>query len=108
MVIVDDIKLASPRPKEVVGLIDALNIDGAALIGGHGENKISRSLAQSAERGLTTSETLNTYDVLRPDKLTLRAAHLKSRSPFEQGNNMNSFDIVKTVRLTEKARRREV
>lgn len=70
VVIVDDIKLASPKTKEVVGLIDALNIDGTALIVATGENKnltlASRNLPNV---GLTTSETLNTYDVLRPDKL---------------------------------------
>lgn len=70
VVIVDDIKLSSPKTKEVVGVIDALKIDGTALIVSTGENKnlmlASRNLPNV---WLTTSETLNTYDVLRPDKL---------------------------------------
>jgi large subunit ribosomal protein L4 len=70
VVIVDDIKLSSPKTKEVVGVIDALQIDGTALIIATGENKNLMLAARNlANVFLTTSETLNTYDVLRPDKL---------------------------------------
>jgi large subunit ribosomal protein L4 len=70
VVILDDIKLSSPKTKEVLGVIDALKIDGTALIIATGENKnlvlATRNISYVT---LTTSETLNTYDVLRPDKL---------------------------------------
>jgi large subunit ribosomal protein L4 len=70
VVIVDDIKLSSPKTKEVVGVIDALQIDGTALIIATGENKnLTLAARNLANVFLTTSETLNTYDVLRPDKL---------------------------------------
>jgi len=70
VVIVDDIKLTSPKTKEIINVIDALNIDGTALIISTGENKnLMLATRNLANVGLTTSETLNTYDVLRPDKL---------------------------------------
>lgn len=70
IVIVDDIKLSSPKTKEVIGVIDALKIDGTAIIVSTGENKNLMLAARNLPNvWLTTSETLNTYDVLRPDKL---------------------------------------
>ena len=70
IVIVDDIKLGSPKTKEVIGVIDALKIDGTAIIVSTGENKNLMLAARNLPNvWLTTSETLNTYDVLRPDKL---------------------------------------
>lgn len=70
VVIVDDLKLASPKTKEIVGVIDALKIDGTALIISTGENKnLILATRNLANVDLTTSETLNTYDVLRQDKL---------------------------------------
>ena len=70
IVIVDDIKLSSPKTKEVIGVIDALQIDGTAIIVSTGENKNLMLAARNLPNvWLTTSETLNTYDVLRPDKL---------------------------------------
>lgn len=70
VIVVDDIKLGSPKTKEIVGVIDALQIDGTALIISTGENKnLGLATRNLANVGLTTSETLNTYDVLRPDKL---------------------------------------
>jgi large subunit ribosomal protein L4 len=70
VVVVDDLKLSSPKTKEVIGVIDALNIDGTALIIATGENKnLSLASRNLPNVTLTTSESLNTYDVLRPDKL---------------------------------------
>jgi large subunit ribosomal protein L4 len=70
VVVVDDLKLSSPKTKEVIGVIDALNIDGTALIVATGENKnLSLASRNLPNVTLTTSESLNTYDVLRPDKL---------------------------------------
>lgn len=70
VVIVDDIKLASPKTKEIINVIDALQIDGTALIISTGENKnLLLATRNLPNVDLTTSETLNTYDVLRQDKL---------------------------------------
>jgi large subunit ribosomal protein L4 len=70
VVIVDDLKLSSPKTKEVIGIVNALEIDGTAIIVATGENKNLMLAARNLPNvWLTTSETLNTYDVLRPDKL---------------------------------------
>jgi len=70
VLIVDDLKLASPKTKEIVGVIDALKVDGTALIISTGANKnLTLATRNLANVDLTTSETLNTYDVLRQDKL---------------------------------------
>jgi large subunit ribosomal protein L4 len=70
VVIVDDFNLSAPKTKEVVAVINALEIDGTATIVATGENKNLALAARNLPNlWLTTSETLNTYDVLRPDKL---------------------------------------
>ena len=71
VVVVDDFKLGSAKTKEVVGVLAALDLSaGTALIVAQEADKnltlASRNLANVA---LTTSDLLNTYDVLRPDKL---------------------------------------
>jgi large subunit ribosomal protein L4 len=78
VLLVDDLKLSSPKTKEFVGVLSALKLDGTALI-----------VAQNADRNLmlasrnvpnvelTTSDSLNTYQVLRSDKLVF------TRSAFE-------------------------
>jgi large subunit ribosomal protein L4 len=70
VIVVDDLKLSSPKTKEIIGVIDALQIDGTALIISTGENKnLVLATRNLPNVDLTTSETLNTYDVLRQDKL---------------------------------------
>jgi large subunit ribosomal protein L4 len=78
VLLVDDLKLSSPKTKEFVGVLSALKVDGTALI-----------VAQNADRNLmlasrnvpnvelATSDSLNTYQVLRSDKLVF------TRSAFE-------------------------
>ncbi len=79
VVLVDDLKLASAKTKEIVGILSALELKGTALIVSQGADKnltlASRNVAKLA---LTTSDLLNTYDVLRPDKLVF------TRSAFEK------------------------
>ena len=70
VIVVDDIKLTSPKTKEIINVIDALQVDGTALIISTGENKnLVLATRNLPNVDLTTSETLNTYDVLRQDKL---------------------------------------
>ena len=79
VIIVDDIKLASPKTKEMVNLIDVLKIDGTTLIISTGANKnLTLATRNLPNVDLTTSETLHTYDVLRQDKLIF------TRSAFEK------------------------
>jgi len=79
VVLLDDLKLESPKTKEFVGILTALDLKGTALIVAHATDKnltlASRNVPHVA---LATSDTLNTYDVLRPDKLVF------TRGAFEQ------------------------
>jgi len=79
VLVVDDLKLESPRTKDFIGVISALDLKGATLIVASGTDK-NLALASRNVRNvaLTTSDLLNTYDVLRPDKL------LFTRSAFEK------------------------
>lgn len=79
VVVVDDLKLGSPKTKEFVGVLSALELKGTALIVSQETDKnlalASRNVPHVA---VTTSESLNTYDVLRPDKLVF------TRGAFEK------------------------
>jgi large subunit ribosomal protein L4 len=79
VVVVDDLKLASPKTKEMVGVISALALKGKTLIVAPGQDKnLTLASRNVPDLALTTSDALNTYDVLRPDKL------LFTRSAFEK------------------------
>jgi large subunit ribosomal protein L4 len=70
VLIVEDINLSSPKTKEFVSVIKALEIKGTALVVSNGDNKNLTLAARNVETvALATSDTLNTYDILRPDKL---------------------------------------
>jgi large subunit ribosomal protein L4 len=79
VVVVDDLKLASPKTQQFVSLISALELTGTTLVVSNGIDKnltlASRNIPSVA---LATSDSLNTYDVLRPNKL------LFTKSAFEK------------------------
>ena len=79
VVVVDDLKLESAKTKEFIGVLSALEVTGSALFVAQGTDKnltlASRNVPNVA---LATSESLNTYDVLRPNKLIF------TRGAFEQ------------------------
>ena len=79
VVVVDELKLDSPKTKGFAGLIAALELKGTTLVVASAADKnlslASRNLPAVA---VATSDSLNTYDVLRPDKL------LFTRSAFEK------------------------
>jgi large subunit ribosomal protein L4 len=79
VVVVDDLKLSSPKTKDFVGMVGKLNLTGSMLVVSAGADKnltlASRNVPNVA---LTTSDSLNTYDVLRPAKL------LFTKSAFEK------------------------
>jgi large subunit ribosomal protein L4 len=79
VIVVDELKLESAKTKDFVVLLSALELSGSALIVAQGTDKnltlASRNIPNVA---LATSDSLNTYDVLRPDKLVF------TRGAFEQ------------------------
>jgi large subunit ribosomal protein L4 len=70
VLVVDDLKLTSPKTKEFLGVLDALQLQGTTLVVSHGVDK-NLLLASRNVPGveLTTGDSLNTYDVLRSDKI---------------------------------------
>lgn len=79
VVVVDDIKLASPKTREINDIIIALDCLGSTLIVSTGADKNLTMAARNVVNvELATSDSLNTYDVLRPDKLVF------TKSAFEK------------------------
>lgn len=79
VVVVDDLKLATPKTREFNKIIIALDCLGSTLIIFHGADKnLTLATRNVVNVELTSSESLNTYDVLRPDKLVF------TKSAFEQ------------------------
>src|ERR1041385_6530999 len=70
VVVIDELNLASPKTKDFLSVLSALNLQGTTLIVGQRPDKnlalASRNISRVA---VTTSDSLNTYDVLRPNKL---------------------------------------
>ena len=79
VVLVDDFKLETPKTKDFIGVISKLDLKGSTLVVSAATDRnlslASRNLPNVA---LATSDSLNTYDVLRPAKL------LFTRSAFEK------------------------
>jgi large subunit ribosomal protein L4 len=78
VVIVDDLKLSSPKTKDFSNLIDALELQGTTLIVAAADKNLTLASRNISYVTMTTGDSLNTYDVLRPDKL------LFTKSAFEQ------------------------
>ncbi len=79
VIVLDSINIAAPKTKEMIALLAALKLDGTTLIVQPDINKnlllASRNIPDLT---VTTSDNLNTYDVLRPDKLVF------TKSSFEK------------------------
>jgi large subunit ribosomal protein L4 len=70
VVVVDELKLGSPKTKEFAGVLSALELKGSALIVASGADRnLTLATRNVPNVTLTTSDLLNTYDVLGPDKL---------------------------------------
>jgi large subunit ribosomal protein L4 len=79
VVLVDDLKLGSAKTKEFIGVLSALELKGTALIVAQAVDKnLTLASRNVADVALTTGDLLNTYDVLRPDKLVF------TKQAFEQ------------------------
>lgn len=79
VVVVDDLNLETSKTKDFIGVLSSLKLDGSTLIVAHEANK-NLSLASRNVRNvkLTTSDELNTYEILRSDKLVF------TRGAFEK------------------------
>ena len=70
VVVVDSLKLSSSKTKEFAGLMSSLELKGTTLIvSSEVDKNLTLASRNIPEVVLTTSESLNTYDVLRPNKL---------------------------------------
>ena len=79
VVVVDDLKFSSPKTKDFVGVVGKLNLTGSMLIVSAGIDKNLTLASRNVPNVLlATSDSLNTYDVLRPAKL------LFTKSAFEK------------------------
>lgn len=79
VVLVDDLKLGTPKTKEFLGVLTALELKGTALfIAQAADPNLTLASRNVPNVALATSDSLNTYDVLRPDKLVF------TRGAFEQ------------------------
>jgi large subunit ribosomal protein L4 len=78
VMVIDDLKLTSSKTKEFLGIMTALEMSGTTLIVAHGADKnLSLASRNVSHVELTTGDTLNTYQVLRSDKV------LFTRGAFE-------------------------
>ncbi|MBI3849622.1 MAG: 50S ribosomal protein L4 [Verrucomicrobia bacterium] len=79
VLVVDELNLSSPKTKEFIGLLSALQISGTALVISPAVDKnLTLASRNIPTVELTTSDALNTYQVLRNDKL------LFTRGAFEK------------------------
>jgi large subunit ribosomal protein L4 len=71
VVVVNDFNLTSAKSKDFVGVLTALELDGgtALIVAGEIDKNLTLASRNVANVELTTSDTLNTYEVLRSDKL---------------------------------------
>ena len=77
VVIVDDLKLSSPKTKDFSNIIDKLELQGTTLVVAAADKNLTLASRNISYVTMTTGDLLNTYDVLRPDKL------LFTKSAFE-------------------------
>lgn len=79
VLVVDDMKLQSPKTKDFVKLLATLQIEGTAIVVSQIQDKnLTLASGNVPNVALVTSDVLTTYDVLRPDKLVF------TRGAFEQ------------------------
>ena len=79
VLVVDDLKLESPKTKEFTGILSALELTGTTLFVGSAIDKnLTLASRNVASVELTTSDELNTYQALRADKLVF------TKSAFEK------------------------
>ena len=79
VIVVDDIKLEAPKTKEFVGVLNALDVKKTALVVTDSANaNLQRASRNVQNVEVTTSDFVNTYQLLRSDKLVF------TRGAFEK------------------------
>jgi large subunit ribosomal protein L4 len=78
VLVVDDLKLPSPKTRDFLVVLSALQVEGTALIVAHGADKNLQLASRNVSRvELTSGESLNTYQVLRSGKLVFTRGALE-------------------------------
>ena len=79
MILIEDLKLESPKTKDFISILSALELKGSTLFVAQNTDKnLSLASRNVPNVTLATSDSLNTYDVLRPNKLVF------TKGAFEQ------------------------
>lgn len=70
VIVVDEFKFSAPKTKEFIAMLDALGVQGTVLVVTDGLNRNLLLAARNLPHVFSvTSADVNTYDILRPDKL---------------------------------------
>jgi large subunit ribosomal protein L4 len=79
VIVLDDIKLEAPKTKEFVGVLKALDVKKTALVVTDSVNENLQRASRNVQNvEVTTSDFVNTYQLLRSDKLVF------TRGAFEK------------------------
>jgi large subunit ribosomal protein L4 len=78
VVVVDDLKLEAPKTKGMLGILQALGLEGTTLVVAGPDKNLALASRNLPNVELTTGEMLTTYQVLKPAKL------LFTRGAFEK------------------------
>ena len=75
VMILEELKVETPKTKEFVKILAALGLDGTTLVVTSSvEQKLLLASRNVQDVAITTSDSLNSYEVLRPDKLVFTRA----------------------------------
>jgi large subunit ribosomal protein L4 len=79
VIVIDDLKLSSAKTKDFIGVLSALDLKGTTLIVTVApDQNLSRASGNVPDVELTTSDLVNTFDIVKFDKLVF------TRPAFEQ------------------------
>ena len=72
VLVVDQISIAQPKTKDLISSLDNLKVDGTALlVTNNPDQNLQLSTRNVSYVGVTTSESLNTYDTLKYDRIII-------------------------------------
>ncbi len=77
IVVVDDLKLASAKTKELLAVLETLKIDGTVLVVSDIDKNVTLAARNIPHVELTDGTTLNTYQLLRNDKVLFTKSALE-------------------------------
>jgi large subunit ribosomal protein L4 len=70
VIVVDDLKLEAPKTKDFIGVLNALDVKKTALVVTDSANENLQRASRNVQNvEVTTSDFVNTYQLLRSDKL---------------------------------------